>query len=325
MSSQRPDPQTPASVYLVLVTCAALSVVLTWPRAMQQPEAERVGYLFGMGFAALGLPLLSGWIGRKLGIRPGPAIVIVALGILGSRVTATMQSAADSEAQARAEPAASGAAPAGKPTIDARVIDAERAVAASETAMVAAGKPGADVIARLMQDLLARTSGYARQFQALEDAGGCDSRGLDSVAAIDARLALITSARSSAETTGEFLRGFMANAERDLQAANVPASEIADFRRDVEADGQSTLVVQLCEAQARQFRACETALGVLREHFGRWADGPDNLVFKPGMPDAAVATFNSAAAAINAEVVTIADLEAKRVAARAAKPSSPRD
>ena len=170
MSGERPDP--PGSVYVALLVCAALSLALSWPRQMTPAGSEREGFLFGIGFAAIGLPLLSGWISRKLGIRPGPAIVIVALGILLSRISATMQSAADSKAQARREPAASGEDPAPKRTIDERAADLERAVAANEKTMVAEGKPGADVISRLMRDLVARSSGHARQFKALEDAGG---------------------------------------------------------------------------------------------------------------------------------------------------------
>lgn len=320
MSGEGPDAPTPASVYLVLVVCAAVSVGLSWPLAMQLPEANRPGHLFGIGVAALGFPLLSGAISRKLGNRAGPAIVVVALMFVMTRVLEWKPSSEVS--QARAELAASVDELAEKRAAGDRAATGERVVAAAEKAMIAEGKmrpDGAGVLTRVQRDLEDHAKRHAGHVDALVEAGGCESRGLTSLAALEARQALITSARGSAEATGAFLRTFVADAERELRAAGVVESEIEGFRRGYEAGGKFRIIGDLCSAQARQFTACEALFVVLREQFGRWSDGADKVVFADDAPDAAVAAYNAASATINAEVVTLAELQQKLTGAEPAK------
>lgn len=318
MSGERADP--PGRVYVALLVCAALSLALSWPRQMTPAGSGREGFLFGIGVSAIGLPLLSGWISRKLGNRPGPAIVIVAVMFVVTRLLEWKPS--DEVVQARAELAASIDEHAERRAAGDLEGSRERVLAAAERAMIAEGKmtpDGAGVFTRLGQDMKEHAERHTGHVDALVEAGGCESRGLDSLAALDARQALVTGARNSAETTAAFLRTFMADAERDLRAAGVVESEIAGFREGYEGGGKLRILGETLDAQARQFKACEARFGVLREHFGRWSNQADGVVFAEDAPDAAVAAYNTATATINAEVGVLADLEQKLLAAGAAR------
>jgi hypothetical protein len=77
----------------VLVVCAVLTVALAYPGAIARSDAERSGYFFGVGAAAIGMPLLAGWLTHRLGSRPDVAVIIVALLCLVSRGATRLRAA----------------------------------------------------------------------------------------------------------------------------------------------------------------------------------------------------------------------------------------
>ena len=83
----RPGFRVSTGAKVALVVCGALCVVLAHPSAMAVPETQRAGYFFGAGLAAVGLPLLGGWLTHKLGSRPDAVIIVLALLCVVGRAT----------------------------------------------------------------------------------------------------------------------------------------------------------------------------------------------------------------------------------------------
>lgn len=296
---------------------AALAVVIVSgviAAAMAMPEAQgsrAAGEVVGKVVATVGLPLLLGWVVFRLGGRAaaGPVIVFVALAGAFASLSKKVErrKAADNvEDKLQALRDARGAEdPA------ARQKAADEALAALEQL----GQAHGDDLKGMTQ-MLRKLQEPAQELDAMIDefvtAGGVDTATLPTLAAVEARLALVGRMRVKAELVRDKAKTFATDAEAEMRAAGVDPAALEGFMRSMRENSRRLeLTVELRESIVRFVVACQDMLTLLRKHFGAWRPDPDggSFTFEEGVPAADIEAYNRAHAVLQTEAAAQGRLE----------------
>lgn len=316
--AEETDPSAPArpafhvgwAARVVLIAGAALSGLL----ALSGSGAREIGVVVGTVVAAVGLPLLVGWVVFRLGGRSAANPVIVGVAVVS--VCGSMSR------QAERRQAEENLGDSLRALKDRRMAnDPEGRAKAANDAIGALEKLGETdtrngddmlVMARMLRGLQEPTQelqALAEEFQA---AGGVMSTSLPTLAAIDARLELAGRIRARAEALRDKVKTFVADAEAELRHGGVDPQVIDGFLSAAREQGERLeLTRELRESDIRYFAACQQILTLFRTHHGAWRSDPKSgsLVFDKAVPRADLEIYTRAAETIEAEAAAQVRLE----------------
>ncbi len=279
---------------VTLVVAAALTALIALPRAR---DPEGVGMLVGAVLAAVGLPLLAGWLLARAGRTSlvNPVIIVVALAAVGGAISRRrpddreLREALREVAERRSDDPAE------------RVRAAERAAAAIEKA----GEAG-DADMQAMTRMLRRVQEPVAQLDALvatfRAAGAIKAKTLDSVAAIDARREMLARVRAQAELVRDMQKNFVADSEAELRRGGVDPEIIEGFLEQARSQPERLAAqLELRESDVRYYGICDRILELLRERFGGWRIDPkDGAIAFDSKSD--LATFSRAQQELRDEI-----------------------